>query len=85
LASRRCCQGKEFFREAQDHFNAVAHGQFTVESLEMGVDGVWRNAEIGSDGKFSAVIEHASHDLQFTPGQFQCTGDLRPSLFTEYL
>ena len=67
-ASWRDRQKEEFIHDAQDEFHPVGDGEFVVKAVEMCVDGVRRDAEVGGDGEFGAVVEHAAHDLQFARG-----------------
>ena len=66
LGCARQCE--EFIRDAQDEFYPVGYTEFVVNALDVGVDGVRRDAEIGGDGKFGTVVEKTTHDLQFTRG-----------------
>ena len=65
-ASGRSRQLEEFLHDAQDQLGAVVHAQFVVKPLEMGVDGVRRNAQGRGNGKIRVVAEHPAHELQFT-------------------
>ena len=37
-----------------------------MQALDVGVDGMRRDAEGGGNGKVGAVVENTVHDLQFT-------------------
>lgn len=39
-----------------------------MKALDVRVDGMRRDTELGGDGELNAVVENTAHDLQFTPG-----------------
>jgi hypothetical protein len=46
------------------------------QALEVGMDRVRGDAEIGGDGELGAIVEHAANDLQFTFSNAQAAGNL---------
>jgi len=68
--SARGCpgEGEEFLHDAEDEARAIDDGKFAVKAIDVGVDGVWRDAKVGGDGGFGAVVENAADDLEFARG-----------------
>jgi len=64
-AAGRNRQRKEFIHDAQDQCHPVDHAEFAVDTIDVSVDGVGRDAEVDGDGELSVVVENAAQDLQF--------------------
>jgi hypothetical protein len=52
--------------DSQDQLSAVGDVQFAVQSLEMSVDSMRRNAQGTGNGEVRVVLEYPAHELQFT-------------------
>ena len=73
-------QGQELVRDAQDQLHAVNHAQLVMQPVEIGMDSVRGDAEVGRNGGFGEVIEDATDDLDLPAGQIQRAADFLPGL-----
>ena len=55
----------EFLDDTEHKHRPVRYRELPVQAATVGVNGVGRNSEIGSDGKFRTVIKNVAQDLQF--------------------
>jgi hypothetical protein len=81
---QRGSQREKLPHDAGEHLRPISHGQFVMQSLEVSVNGVLRNAESRGDGGLRFVIEHAPHELQLPPGELEAAGNEFPGMFREH-
>ena len=71
-------QREEFVHDAQDQFRPVSYSELVMKALDVRVDGVRRDIEVGGNGEFGAVVENGFHNLKFPFREFQTGGDFPP-------
>lgn len=59
---------EELIDDAEDQPRAIDDRELVVKAIDVRVDGVRRDAQVGGDGGFGTVVKNAADDLPFTRG-----------------
>src|SRR5208283_5495673 len=62
----------------------VGHRKFAIQTFAVSVDGVRRNAIMGGNGKFGAVVKNVFDNLKLPSGKFKAAGNFIPNLFGKH-
>jgi hypothetical protein len=76
-------QSQKLIHDAENQLQAIDHREFAMEALRVRMDCAPRDAEIGSNGDFGAVVKHGAQDLKLPTGKSQASRYGTPSLLAD--
>jgi hypothetical protein len=84
IAIGRNCQPQELAHDAKDELKTIGYFQLAMQALDVRVDGSGRDAKVGGDRRFLAVVERGARDLQLARRQMEAAPNFPPGEIGEH-